>query len=184
MFSPSSWIWSLISSIKVFVLGFLFVSFRSALLRSHSCSTGDSLDCSLGMSAWLSITFVTSVLALHYLAFCFFLSLALVSISQWFPQYLFSAFASNFPQYFTPNFLCAISWFWYLASVCFLSSYPASLPQPLHRWFPLIALGDILRTFNFKYHSASDYSDFCTFFSLLPKLSRQRFVWCIFPLHK
>ena len=56
--SPFFSTWSLMSIFQVSVLGFLFVSFRSSLFRSHSRSTGDSLDCSLGTSTWLWFPFV------------------------------------------------------------------------------------------------------------------------------
>jgi hypothetical protein len=68
---------------QVPVLGFLFVSFRSTLIHSHSCFSGDSLVLSLsGLSASSSLSFVRVLFASSYLAFCFFRSLLPDSIEQ------------------------------------------------------------------------------------------------------
>ena len=76
-------------------------------------------------------------------------------------------------------------------SVCFLSSFPVSLPQPFHRCFPSFPLSLVrfffglfclLSAFFRPPQPASDYSAFCSFFSLLPVLPWQRFLRCFFPL--
>ena len=54
---------------------FLMVSFRSSLLRSRSCSTGDSLlDFSSGIDTYLPIPFVLFRFSTLLLSLCFFLS--------------------------------------------------------------------------------------------------------------
>ena len=74
-------------------------------------------------------------------------------------------------------------------SVCFLSSFPVSLPQPFHRCFPSFPLSFVrfssglfclLSAFFRPLQPASDYSAFCPFFSLLPVLPWQQFLRCLF----
>ena len=83
------------SSFRFLVLGFLFVSFRPSLIRSHSCSSGAYLVLSLSVFP-LPIRFLSSasfpVPATQPL-FLPFLSLS-VSASQWLLQCASSAFAS------------------------------------------------------------------------------------------
>ena len=142
-FSPLSPTWFLMYSFLVLVLDYLIVFFRSTLLRSRSCSTGDSLWFLLGTDAWLSITFVISVLAPHYLTFCFFRSLLPDSSSQRISQCSCPAFAFHvFPIL---SWLISHSFFlgfdtW--LSVCFLLLFPVSLPQLFHRWFPWLLIRD------------------------------------------
>lgn len=71
--------------------------------------------------------------------------------------------------------------------VCFLSSFPVSLPQPLLRCFPSFPLPYVrffsglfrlLSGFFRPLQPASDYSAFCPFFSPLPDLPWQRFSRC------
>ena len=72
-------------------------------------------------------------------------------------------------------------------SVCFLSSFPVSLPQPFHRCFPSFLL-PLVRFSSGLFCSpsaffrllllASDYSAFRSFFSLLPVLPCRRFLRC------
>ena len=67
-------------------------------------------------------------------------------------------------------------------SVRFLSSYPVSLPQPFHRCFPrafAFGLFCLLSAFFRPLQPASDYSAFCSVFSLLPVLPWQRFLRCM-----
>ena len=72
-------------------------------------------------------------------------------------------------------------------SVCFLSSFPVSLPQPFHRCFPSFPLPLVrfssglfclLSAFFRPLQPASDYSAFRSFFSLLPVLPCRRFLRC------
>ena len=74
-------------------------------------------------------------------------------------------------------------------SVRFLSSLPVSLPQLFHRCFPSFPLSFVrfssglfclLSAFFRPLQPASDYSAFCSFFSLLPVLPWQRFLRCLF----
>ena len=80
-FSPFSLAWFLMHSFPVLILGSLMVSFHSTLLRSRSCSTGDSLlDCSSGTNTWLPLSFVRfrfsiALLSLLFLPFRIFLFL-------------------------------------------------------------------------------------------------------------
>ena len=68
--------------------------------------------------------------------------------------------------------------------VRFLSSFPVSLPQPFHRCFPSFPLSLLFRAFRLlsaffrPLLLASDYSAFCSFFSLLPVFPWQRFLRC------
>ena len=81
-FFPLSPTWFLMYSFLVLVLDLLIVFFRSTLLRSHSCSSGDSLDYSLGPV--LDFRFST-----NYSAFCSFFSLLPELSWQRFVQCLF-----------------------------------------------------------------------------------------------
>ena len=98
-------------SFQVLVLGFLFVSFRPSLLRSHSCSTGACLLLSLSaFPLLLPLSFVRFFSGSDYLAFsssfpfssCFRLTVASTMLrfflsaspfstfsSAWFPMLLF-----------------------------------------------------------------------------------------------
>ena len=87
-FSPLLPAWFPMPSFRFCVLGFLFVSFRSSLIRSHSCSSGASLsDLSSGIDAWLPLPFVRFHCSIPLLGLCFFLSLFSVSPSQLVPRY-------------------------------------------------------------------------------------------------
>ena len=88
----------------------------------------------------------------------------------------------RFPRFFLPDFSCICLRFSYLASVCFLSSFPVSLPQPFHRCFPYaFAFGlDACISFLASVHASIDYSALCSFFSLLPDFPWQRFFQCLF----
>ena len=79
--SPLSLAWFLMHSFPVSVLDLLMVSFRSTLLRSRSRSTGDSLDCSLGTSAWLQLL-VSALAPTTQLLFLPFHYLSMI-VSQW-----------------------------------------------------------------------------------------------------
>ena len=71
-----------------------------------------------------------------------------VSASQWLPQCSALAFA---PSVF-PVLSCLVSRAFFPGSgtrlsVCFLSSFPVSLPQPFHRCFPSFPLSLLFRAF-------------------------------------
>ena len=127
-------------SFQVPVLGFLFVSFRSTLIHSHSCFSGDSLVLSLsGLSASSSLSFVRVLFASSYLAFCFFRSLLLGFASQW----LFQCFGSSFrlyrfPHSLLPDFSCIPSWFWYLAFCLFPFILPGFAPTAVPPVLPSV----------------------------------------------
>ena len=132
---------------QVPVLGFLFVSFRSTLIHSHSCFSGDSLVLSLsGLSASSSLSFVRVLFASSYLAFCFFRSLLLGFASQ----RLFQCFGSSFrlyrfPHSLLPDFSCIPSWFWYLAFCLFPFILPCFAPTAVPQVFPFdCSLGLVL----------------------------------------
>ena len=141
-------------SFQVLVLGLLFVSFRPSLIRSHSCSSGASLlfrfRFSSGLSASLPVSFVPFRSASSYSAsvfpFLFFLfpphsgflsaplPLSLLRFSPFFPAW--------FPMLSFPVLRTRLS-------VCFLSSFPVSLPQLFHWCFPSFPLSLLFRAFPF-----------------------------------
>jgi len=171
-------------SLKVPVLGFLFVSFRPSLIRSHSCLSGASLLLSLSgfplpfrflSSASLPVP-ATQPLLLPFLLFP-------ASPHSGFPGAPFRFRFQAFP------FLSGLISHAFLKGsctrlpVCFLSSFPASLPQPFHRCLPYAFASGI-----FHFRSAffrplllgSDYSAFRSFLSLLPAFPCRRFPRCFF----
>ena len=96
----------------------LFVSFRSTLLRSHSCSTGAYLPLSLpAFSSSVSLPFVRFPSDSSYSAFCFFLSVIPASASQWLPPFPIPLSLPRFPRSFPPDLSCVLSRFSYLASL-------------------------------------------------------------------
>ena len=114
------------------------VSFRSTLLRSRSRSAGAHLSLSLKMSlhGFRSLS-IPLALGLSLLSFCFFISsFPLFPPHSWLFQLHGFAFARRSPlssSLVSRAFRPILST---LLSVCFLSSFPASLPQPFHRCFP------------------------------------------------
>ena len=141
-----------------------------------------------GLSASGPITFVLFPSASSYLA-----SVSSFPISSRFPltagllRCALSALASlAFPVLSNPVSRVVFPGFRTRLSVCFLSSFPASLPQLFHRCFPfsaffrplLFGLFCLLSTFFRPFQLASDYSAFCSFFSLLPVFPWQRFLRC------
>ena len=122
-------------SFPVPVLSFLFVSFRPSLLRSHSCSTGACLPLSLPtFSVPLPLSFVRFRFPSGYSAFCSSVPMLPLPASQG-PFRCFLRFfrRSGFPFPFRPVSRAYISLPGTWLSVCFLSSFPASLPR-LFRW--------------------------------------------------
>ena len=144
---------------QVPVLGFLFVSFRSTLIHSHSCSSGDSLVLSLsGLSASSSLSFVRVLLASSYLAFCFFRSLLPDSIEQWFPQCFDSSFRlPRFPPYLPSGFPYFFSGFRYLAFCLFPFVLPGFTPTavspviPFFHFLASVSLSGLSATFRFSF---------------------------------
>ena len=177
-------------SFQVLVLGFLFVSFRPSLIRSHSCSSGAYLMLSLSVfplsfrflssasvplpATQLSVSSVPLFLALPLSGFS---SASVLPFGSPVFHLLFRLVShASFPVFGT--------WL----SVRFLSSFPVSLPQPFHRCFPSFPLPLVrfssglfcLLSASFRpLQPASDYSAFCSFFSLLPVLPWQRFLRCL-----
>ena len=152
----------------------LMVSFRPSLLRSRSCSTGDPLSVSLfgsppGPVPDFRFLSSTSVLASHYSASvssfpfssCFCLTVA--------SSVLVSAFASSFflvlSRLISHAFLPVSGT---QLSVCFLSSFPASLPQLFHRCLPSAFAFGLFPSFSASFRplsfSGSDYLAFCSSF--------------------
>ena len=118
------------------------VSFRSTLLRSRSRSAGAHLSLSLKMFLH-SFHFLSSVSALGFqlLSFCFFFSFSPLFL----PHRCFTVSQLHFRSavFPLPSSLVSRAFFPVLStqlSVCFLSSFPASLPQPFHRCFPFRSL--------------------------------------------
>ena len=177
-------------SFPVPVLSFLFVSFRPTLLRSHSCSTGACLLLSLSaFSLLFPLSFVRFFSGSDYSALCssvpFFLALPLSGFSSASVlPFGFPVFHLLFRLVSHTSFPVSGTWL----SVCFLSSFPVSLPQSFHRCFPSFPLPLVrffpglfclLSAFFRPLQPASDYSAFCAFFSLLPVLPWQRFLRCL-----
>ena len=178
---------------RFFVLGFLFVSFRPSLTRSHSCSSGAYLMLSLSvLSASVPLSFVRFPSASGYLAFCFFLSLLPVLASQWLLRCFGSSFRlPRFPPSLPPGFPCFFSGFRSLAFCLFPFILPGFAPTavpPVLPFFSAFFRPLLFRAFSLPsaffrpLRPASDYSAFCSFFSLLPVLPWQRFLRCFFPL--
>ena len=112
---------------RFLVLGFLFVSFRPSLIRSHSCSSGAYLVLSLSVFfPFLPLSFVRFCSGSGYSAFCFFLS----SFFPFPPLSCFFGAASlpfgflAFPRSFRPGFPCLLSWFFVLGFL-FVSFHPS-----------------------------------------------------------
>ena len=84
-------------SLKVPVLGFLFVSFRPSRLRSHSCFTGASLLLSLPGFPLASAFFRPLLLGSDYSAFRSFLSLLPAFPCRRFPRCFFPLPSGLFP---------------------------------------------------------------------------------------
>ena len=181
-------------SFQVPVLGSLFVSFRPSLIHFPQLF----LRClpsafAFGLSPSFPLSFVCfffSVLTtqLSVSSFPFFLSSPLSgSSSASVLPFGFPVFRLLFRLVSHASFPVSGTWL----PVCFLSSFPVSLPQPFHRCFPSFLLPlvrfssglfSLLSTFFRPFLLASDYSAFCSFFSLLPVLPWQRFLRCFFPL--
>ena len=112
------------------------VSFRPSLLRSRSRSAGAHLSLSLRCFPWLLLSFVRISFRLltTQLLFLPFLSLPGFASQLAFPVLLrfFRSFglSSVLPAWFPVQFIRILST---RLSVCFLSLYPASLPQLFHR---------------------------------------------------
>ena len=128
---------------QFFVLGFLFVSFRSSLIRSHSCSSGAYLMLSLSvLFPSVPFPFVLFPSGSSYSAFCFFLSSFFPASSHSHssgaasPYFYFLAFSTSAP----PGFPCFAFVFEYSAFCSFpfipLGFAPTAVPPML----PLLSL--------------------------------------------
>ena len=129
-------------SFRFSVLGFLSVSFRPSLLRFPQ----PLVRClpfafAFGIFRFTSAFFRPLLLRFRLLSLCFFRSLLPGLTLQWFLRCPLSALAfSVFP---VPSCLVShavLPGFGTWLSVCFLSSFPVSLPQPFHRCFPSFPL--------------------------------------------
>ena len=149
------------------VLSFLFVSFRPTLLRSHSCSTGACLLLSAYplLFRFLFDRFLSgSDYSASVSSFPFFP----VSPLSGFPgarfRFRFHAFpflSSLISRAFLPGSRTR-------RSVCFLSPFPDSLPQPFLRCLPCafaFGLSAFLPLSFDRFRSASGYLAFCFFLS-------------------
>ena len=100
------------------VLGFLFVSFRPSLIRSHSCSSGADLVLSLSVfSASDPLTLARFSSASGYSAFCSSVPLFPVPPHSCFPGAARSAFASLAFRFLSTRFPVLPVRFPYLASL-------------------------------------------------------------------
>ena len=134
--------WSPMRSFRLPVLGSLFVSFRSSLLRFpqpfHRCFP---YALAFGLFHFPAAFFRPRPFRFQLLSLCCFLSVLPGSASQWLPRCTASALTSSaFPvlpslvsHAFFPGSRTRLP-------VCFLSSLPASLPQLFHRCFPSFPL--------------------------------------------
>ena len=174
-------------SFPVSVLGFLFVSFRPALIRSHSCSSGASLLLSpSGFSPSDPLSFVRFSSGSGYSASVASFPFTSGFASQWLPPCSASALAFTvFPRSSQPGFPCFLSRFSYSAFL-FVSFHPSRLRSHscstgaslLFRFRFSSGLFCLLSAFFRLLQLASDYSAFCSFFSPLPVLPWQRFFRC------
>ena len=160
----------------------LMVSFRPSLTRSRSCSSGAYLVLSLSVFP-LPIRFLSSaslpVLATQPL----FLPFLLFPAS---PHSGFSGapFRFRFPAFPVPSSPVSralFPGFCTRLSVCFLSPFPDSLPQPFLRCFPFafafgLSPSDPLSFVRFS--SGSGYSASVSSFPLLPRFASQRLIGC------
>jgi len=116
------------------VLGFLLVSLHPSQFRSHSRSTGACLPLSPSAFSPLlpfsfdSFRFRFRLLSLLSLPFPFLP----VSPDSGFPVLSSPLGSLSFP-FIQPDFSCFHPVIGTWPSVCFLSLFPASLPQPFHR---------------------------------------------------
>ena len=163
-------------SFQVLVLGFAdgFLSpFPDSLpqlfLRCLPCAFA------FGLSPSVPLSFVRFSSGSGYSAFCFFLSssspLRLTAAFSGAASLPFSFLAFPFP--FHPVSRVSLPFLSTWLSVCFLSSFPVSLPQLFHRCFPCalaFGLSPFLLLSFVRFRSGSDYSAFRSFFSLLPVL--------------
>ena len=124
-------------SFPVPVLGFLYVSFRPSLFRSHSRSTGAYLPF-IGQSFPVLSAFFRPLLSrFRLLCLCFFLSfLPSLCLTAALSGALFLLSLPQFPLPFRPVSRASLSVLSTWLSACFLSSFPASLPQPFHWCLP------------------------------------------------
>ena len=176
-------------SFQVSVLGSLFVSFHPSLIRFPQLF----LRClpfafAFGLSAFHPLSFVRFCSASGYSAFCFFRSLLPGLASQW----LFQCFGSSFrlprsPPSLPPGFPCFFSGFRYLAFCLFPFILPGFAPTAVPPVLPFFSASSrpllfraisLLSAFFRPLQPASDYSAFCSFFSLLPVFPWQRFLRC------
>ena len=123
------------------ILGFLFVSFRPSLLRSHSRSTGASLlDHSSGINAWLPVPFVPFRFSISLLSLSVFLFHFLPGFASQLaaPVLLFRLRFPDPSPYPRPGFPCHPSGSVYSASCLFpfvLPCFaPTAVPQVLPFW--------------------------------------------------
>ena len=142
-----------------------------------------------GLFPFLPVSFVPDRSGFDYSALCSSFPFLPASASQWLPQCSALAFA---PAVF-PVLSSLISHAFLPGSgtqlpVRFLSSLPASLPQLFHRCFPSFPLSFVRFSSGLsprfllpfvRFLLGSDYSAFCSFFSLLPVFPWQRFLRCL-----
>lgn len=125
-------------SFRLPVLGFLFVSFRSSLIRSHSRSSGASLLLSLsGFSASRPLPFVRFRSSSSYSAFLFFRSVLPGFASQLLSRCCHLRFRfPGFPLPLHPVSRASLPLSVLGFPAGFLSSFPVPLPQPLSWCLP------------------------------------------------
>ena len=128
-------------SFRIFVLGFLLVSFRPALLRSRSCSTGDPLLVfPPGPVPDFRILSSASVLASHYSA-----SVSSFPLSSRFRLTVASPVRPlrsrflGFPLSPPPGFPCFLSRFSYSASCSFPFILPGFAPTAVPPVLPFFS---------------------------------------------
>ena len=130
--------WFPMRSFRLPVLGFLFVSFRSSLIRSHSRSSGAYLMLSLSVfSASRLRPFGRRPSASSYSAFLFFLSALPGAASQLLSRCRHLRFRfPGLPLTFRPVSRASRPLSVLGFSAGFLSSFPVPLPQPLSWCLP------------------------------------------------
>ena len=162
-------------SFPVPVLGSLFVSFRPSLIRFPQLF----LRCfpyalALGIFRFPSASFRPLQYCLQLLSLLllpFRTSRLRLTVAS--PVRRFRLRFHGFPRFSRPGFPCLGPGSRTRLPVCFLSFYPASLPQLFHRCFPSAFASGLFRLPSASFRSlrpASDYSAFRTFLSPLPDL--------------
>ena len=182
---------SLVPSFQIPVLSFLSVPFHPSLLRSHSRSTGACLSLSLSafplLLSFLSSTslpvLTTQSLFLPFLSSCPRLIVASPVLQSSLSVLLLSTFSPAWFPMLLFRFL-VLSFLFVSFHPSRLRSHSCSTGASLFHFFSSASFRTFClpSTFFRPLLPASDYSAFCTSFSLLPAFAMHRYLGASFPL--